>query len=365
VPTDTIALVMAGGHGERMRSSGWTVPKPLVPVRGVPLLERNLYPLLRAGFEEIVVSVPADLPAVGEFAVSRGAQLALAAGARIRLLEEPRPLGNIGCAGLLRGRAAALLVVYADNLTSLDLRAILAHHRETEAALTLATHVESFRTPYGELTVSDGRIVEYREKPERKVLVSSAVSVLGPTAVAAAAEGAPIGLSDLSTDLMRRGELVAEFRHGPPWVDVNDAEAVGAAESLVADHLLEFERWIDPPGHVVTRALVVGPLGVLASAAGRAIGNERTWTLPEVDEVIDLDVSRAGDLPLAEFDDIDEATGRAARHIVLRFDAAPGVSPAGAGMTWLPRDRLDVHTLEARISPLLARAWAAEMFDGG
>jgi NDP-sugar pyrophosphorylase family protein len=347
-----------------MRSSGWPVPKPLVRVRGVPLLERNLYPLFRAGFRDIVVSVPADLPTIGGFAASRGAQLASAAGARLRLLEETQPLGNIGCAGQLRGRASTVLVVYSDNLTSLDLRAVLAHHRETGAALTLATHLESFRTPYGELTVSDGRVVDYREKPERQTLVCSAVSVLGPTALAAAAEGAPMGLADLSTALMRRGEEVVEFRHGPPWVDVNDADGVKVAESLVADHLAAFERWVEPPTHVVTCAFVVGPGGVLVSPSHRSVGDERMWILPRLDDIVDLQVSRRRDPPLAEFDDIDEATGRVARHVVLRFEVRAGVSPALDGMTWLPSDRVDERNDDVEISPQLARAWVAEMSHG-
>src|SRR5436305_1018093 len=49
---------MAGGRGERMRASGVAVPKPLVLVRGTPLVEHNLLQLLRHGFDDVVVSVP-------------------------------------------------------------------------------------------------------------------------------------------------------------------------------------------------------------------------------------------------------------------------------------------------------------------
>jgi hypothetical protein len=67
---------------------------------------------------------------------------------------------------------------------------------------------------------------------------------------------------------------------------------------------------------------------------------------------------------LAEFDDIDEATGRVARHVVLRFEVRAGVSPALDGMTWLPSDRVDEHNDDVEISPQLARAWVAEMSHG-
>ena len=59
---------------------------------------------------------------------------------------------------------------------------------EPARASRSTTHLEPFRLPYGELEARDGRVVDYREKPEIRMLVSSAVSVLGPAALAAAAE---------------------------------------------------------------------------------------------------------------------------------------------------------------------------------
>ena len=59
-----------------MRAGGAVVAKPLVPIRGVPLLEWNLAALLRAGFRDLVVAVPAHTPEIGEFARARGAELA-------------------------------------------------------------------------------------------------------------------------------------------------------------------------------------------------------------------------------------------------------------------------------------------------
>lgn len=358
VTMDTIALVMAGGRGERMRSSGQSVPKPLVRVRGVPLLERSLYPLFRDGFDEIVISVPAELPAIGDFVASRGRTFATSVGARLELIEERRPLGNIGCAGLLLGRASTVLVVYADNLTSLDLLAVLARHRDAGASLTLATHVESFRSSYGELTVVDGRVIDYREKPEHPVLVSSAVCVLGPAAVAAAAQSAPLGLVDLFTSLIRRGEEVAEFRHEAPWVDVNDAATVDRAEALVAKNLAPFERWADPPSRLVACAWIVGDDGVLVRRVAGELTDGPMWTLPSVDELSDLPLTPSNGVALAEFDDLDDAIALVARHAVLRFDPLPYGSSVPEGMTWLPTDRIAALGGAGLSSPLL-RAWAA------
>lgn len=241
----TTALLMAGGSGTRMHASGVRLPKPLVPVRGVPLIERNLHQLLRHGLVEIVVALPAVAPLLADFARERLQPLAAAAGARLRVLAEPVPLGNIGCAGAMQDVADPLLTVYADNLTTLDLRAILGHHADSGAALTLAAHDERFRLPYGRLDIVAGRVTAYREKPTMALTICSAVSVLGAAAMAALPADRPTGLVDLTEELLRRGEIVAAFRHAAGWVDVNDAAALHRAEQLVAAHPAEF-AW--PPG---------------------------------------------------------------------------------------------------------------------
>jgi mannose-1-phosphate guanylyltransferase/phosphomannomutase len=233
IETD-IALIMAGGRGERMRASGNTVPKPLVPVCGVPLLERNLVTLLEAGFRHIYVSVSQQLPEVGRFVETWGVALAGAANASVRCLTESEPLGNIGAAAELGGVSQPILVVFADNLIALDLAALLVHHTRSKAALTVATHVEPFRIPYGEVVIVDGRITAYLEKPERRIPVSSGTYVLGPEAVAILPRGQRADIAWLVEGLLARGSLVVSFPHKNSWIDVNDAASLQRAEELVA-----------------------------------------------------------------------------------------------------------------------------------
>jgi NDP-sugar pyrophosphorylase family protein len=222
-----------------MRASGIETPKPLVPVRGVPLVERNLRQLLRHGLKDIVVAVPGGGGAVETYAEEQLAPLASESGARLRVLAERTPLGNIGCAGMLHGEGD-VLTVYADNLTSLDLQNVLAHHAESGAALTLAAHDESFRLPYGRLDIAGGRVVGYSEKPTLAVTVCSAIAVLGPAATELLPADRPTGLVDLTVKLLRRGLRVSAYRHEAPWVDVNDAADVLRAEGLLEEHASDF-----------------------------------------------------------------------------------------------------------------------------
>jgi len=237
----TAALVMAGGRGERLRASGTSVPKPLVPVLGIPLLERNLLTLLAAGFRDITVAVPSHTPEIGAFAESRCRMLAESYGAQLAVLEERVPLGNIGAAREVTAGTADLLVIYADNLTALDLTDLVVHHHCAAAALTSAVHLEPFRIPYGEVQVDSGWIVAYLEKPERPVLVSSGVFVLSPAARSLLPAGQRTEVSWLVNRLLAERLRVAAYHHEAPWIDINDSTAIARAEELVIRYPERFD----------------------------------------------------------------------------------------------------------------------------
>jgi NDP-mannose synthase len=315
---------MAGGRGERMRAAGRPVPKPLVAIRGVPLLERNLVTLLFAGFRDLIVAVPSHTPRIGEFVATRGRALAGVLGAEIRLLEETRPLGNIGAAAEVGSCDPELLVVYADNLSALALDAMLEHHRRTRAALTTAVHLEAFRMPFGAVEIRDGMLIGYQEKPELRIQVSSGYYVLGPAAIAALPHGERIEVSALVNQLLRTGERVAAYSHDAPWIDVNDDDAVSRAEALVATHSAAFECGSPAPRSVV--------VSTLARRAGRVLLERRSSKADRYPGTLDLpgSVHGAGELirdpPDCMFDDIDPASRQIYRHLVFAREATEAVS---------------------------------------
>ena len=240
-----VALVMAGGKGERMLASGISTPKPLVPVAGTPLLEHNVRLLLLWGLTTVTVSLSSPDRPVADYCRSRLLPVVRTTGGTLELLVEETPMGNIGSAGLLADRGADVVVVFADNLTTLDLRQLVVHHRAEAADLTLACHEHGFRIPYGRVEVEGTRVTGYSEKPVVPVRVASAVSVLGARALATLASwptGRPAGLVDLTRSLIADDRHVAAYHHDADWIDVNDAGGIGGATELVRRHPRLFPR---------------------------------------------------------------------------------------------------------------------------
>jgi NDP-sugar pyrophosphorylase family protein len=231
-PAGAVGLVMAGGRGERMAASGVSMPKALVDVAGRPLIERSLRWLLHGGLRRLAVSVPAE-GAVRVWCEVDGVALVAGLGADLEVLVEPRPLGNAGAVGSLVAGHQPVLLCFADNVTQLSPRALLGRHDSSGADLTLATHVEPFRVPYGEVAVVDGCVVDYREKPAHPVLVSSGVAVLSARAAALVPTDRPSGMVDLFRLVAARGWTVAAHEHEAAWVDVNYRSQLERAEEIV------------------------------------------------------------------------------------------------------------------------------------
>jgi NDP-sugar pyrophosphorylase family protein len=376
-----VGLVMAGGRGRRMqRSTGEGMPKPLVRVGGVPLLERNLYMLLRAGVERIVVAVPGHAPALCEFAKTRCVQIGRARGARVEVLVEETPLGTIGAAALVDVPPdGSLLVVNADNLTDLDLAAFAGRHLRSTAALTVATHLHPFRVPFAEVTAEDGRVTAYREKPTIPVVVSSAVSVLGQRARAAVRPRQAMDMPDLVARLLAAGDVVESFRHDAAWIDVNDAEALEAAEALFAGRRESFDCWSSAHDAEVVGCLLQhdGHL-LLEWRPETARCYAAQWDTPggklesgetpeqalrrEMSEELGLSLAPPDVRPVARFDDVDASSGKVFRHHVFhaRVPTRDIRTREGRLLRWCPRETLpSLQPLSAAVLRAVA-AWSGD-----
>jgi len=240
------ALIMAGGRSSRMRAGLGKRHKALVNVLGVSMLERNILTLLSHNIREIFLAVGAVERSLLAFARGRGQRIARAGGADLKLFIEKFPLGTIGAARAIQSASDDLLVVNVDNLTSLDLTALLDHHRATQAVLTIATHIEPFQIPFGQVSIKDGEIIDYREKPVMRVPLCSGTYVLSQTARLSIPSDRSFGAPELVQMLLHAKHKVSAFFHSSPWIDVNESSAVEKAEELIMGNFEAFELWRQP-----------------------------------------------------------------------------------------------------------------------
>ena len=213
-----------------MAESGATVPKPLVEVGGRSLIEHNLMALRFADVLDVTLAHSSTHPEIREAAAAAAGSIGL----DLAVVTETVPLGSVGALAEMPHDERPTVVVNADNLTALDLREVLARHHQAAAAMTQAVHVEPFHMPFGEIVLAeDDWITAYREKPTYEILVSSAVTVVSPPAIALLRRGEFANLPQLANRVLDTGLGQAAHRHRAPWIDVNDLARREVAEDLL------------------------------------------------------------------------------------------------------------------------------------
>jgi mannose-1-phosphate guanylyltransferase len=156
------ALILAGGAGTRLRPLTYTVPKPVLPLAGRPLVAYMIDWLERHGVTDVVI-------ACGFLAEGMRPALAGHGGPRLRFVEEPEPRGTGGAVRfaeqLLDDR---FFVLNGDVLMDLDLSGLTEQHERTGARATIALHPVSNPSAYGLVRrLEDGEVTEFLEKPKR------------------------------------------------------------------------------------------------------------------------------------------------------------------------------------------------------
>ncbi len=160
------AYLLAGGLGERLRPLTLEIPKCLIPVCGVPILEIWLRLCERSGIDDILLNVSQFVDRVEVFLARRRSGRI-----RVCLVREVRPMGTAGTvlanADFVAGEES-FWVIYSDNLTNMALDPMLAFHQRHSGLLTMGL----FRTPsprasgIAELDRT-GRVVGFVEKPDQ------------------------------------------------------------------------------------------------------------------------------------------------------------------------------------------------------
>lgn len=160
----TDAVILVGGLGTRLRPLTLSVPKPMIPTAGVPFLAHVIARIRAAGIEHVVLGTSYRAE-VFEASFGDGREL----GVELEYVVEDEPLGT---AGAIRNVTSALrgdtvLIFNGDVLSGLDLRALLAIHRDREADVTLhLTKVDDPRHFGCVPTNSEGRVTAFLEKTD-------------------------------------------------------------------------------------------------------------------------------------------------------------------------------------------------------
>ena len=151
-----IVIIMAGGKGTRISQLFPNIPKPLIPIEGRSILEREIISLRDQGFHDIILTVSYLYEQIKEY-FGNGHGL----GAKIEYFIECNPLGNAGALFKLRDILTEdFLLLNADAIFDVDFNRMVEFHRSHNALVTLFTHPNSHPYDSGLLIANESGAVE-------------------------------------------------------------------------------------------------------------------------------------------------------------------------------------------------------------
>jgi NDP-sugar pyrophosphorylase family protein len=210
------AVVLAGGKGTRLSPYTKILPKPLMPIGDMPILEVILRQMRLAGVDDVVITV-GHLSELLRAFFRDGERL----GMRISYSYEDEPLGTAGPLAQIEGLDDSFLVTNGDVLTTLDLGELLRFHQEQQAAATIAVHNRKVNIDLGVIQW-DGRpkIGGYIEKPTYDYCVSMGMYVFNPHVIQYIPRGEYLDFPDLVHRLINAGEKVVGYSFDGYWQDL-------------------------------------------------------------------------------------------------------------------------------------------------
>ena len=158
-------VIMAGGRGTRISELFPDIPKPLIPIDGVPVLEREIISLRDQGFTEIILTVSHMAEKIEDY-FGNGDKL----GVKIDYFVEETPLGTAGALVKMRAEGKLngdFLLLNADSIFDVDFNRFVDYHRQKSSLVTLFTHPNSHPYDSGLIIVDkDGRVERWLTKED-------------------------------------------------------------------------------------------------------------------------------------------------------------------------------------------------------
>ena len=148
------AIILAGGRGKRLKPVTDYVPKPLVPIKNIPIVEWQIKYLKKFGVSEVIICSGYKTEMIENYLNMKNV------GVTVKFSIEKSPLGTGGAikkAGKMI-KDKSFFVINGDTITNIDLKK-LSKKPNAVAAIEL-------RTKFGILETDNDKIINFREKKE-------------------------------------------------------------------------------------------------------------------------------------------------------------------------------------------------------
>lgn len=226
------AVLMAGGRGERLRPLTDTMPKPLLPVAGKPIIDYNIEELEACGIRKIHITLNYLGDMIREhFKARKGL-------AKVDCVDEPKRLGTLGSLAYVEGiKAKDIIVMNSDLLTAIDFEKMYLHHQKNNHDLTIGAVPYSVSVPFAIMRMQGQKVKSLEEKPTYNYFANGGVYIMKSELINRIKKGEYLDAPDFIMTLIREGLNVGSYHIDGTWVDIGSPDDYRLANELASRKL--------------------------------------------------------------------------------------------------------------------------------
>ena len=214
-------VIMAGGFGTRLYPYTKILPKPLIPIGEVPIIEHIINRFQKFNCEDFYLILNYKKNMIKSYFSEVDYSY------KLNFVEESKPLGTGGGISLLKGKIdKPFFLSNCDILIDADYESIYKQHIEQKNIITIVCAFRHMTVPYGVIELdSTGRIYKMSEKPQYSFLTNTGMYLLEPRVIHDMVEGEVISLPEIIDKYRNMGENIGVYPINEKcWLDMGQLE---------------------------------------------------------------------------------------------------------------------------------------------
>jgi len=208
VPSNDInVIIMAGGRGTRLYPYTKILPKPLIPIGDIPILERIINRFGEYGIFNFFLTVNYKKEMIKAYFAETKMKY------NITYIEEEKPLGTAGSIRLIEDRFdSPVIIINCDTLIEVNYLRLMEYHKTSGNVLTIVSAIKNMTVPYGVIhSTEQGIVTSMEEKPSMSYFINTGLYILNPELIEKIPMNTFFHMTDLTVLLMKEGYQVGMY----------------------------------------------------------------------------------------------------------------------------------------------------------
>lgn len=218
---DIPVVIMAGGFGTRLYPYTKILPKPLIPIGEIPIVEHiiNRFHSFGVNYYHLVVNHRKNMIKAYFNEVEKDYNIDYA--------DEDKPLGTGGGLSLLKGKIDSTFILSnCDILIEENYEKIYNHHKKEKNLITMVCSLKNIRIPYGVIEISEmGEIESMKEKPQLSFFTNTGMYIVESRVIEELEDNVKFGFPDIIEKYKAKGEKIGVYPISEDsWLDMGQIE---------------------------------------------------------------------------------------------------------------------------------------------